>query len=108
MELLVATPPNGMDWTTILITLLTVLGGTGAFNIYKRYMDSRDKDKEANQADGKMFRKNLIARIEELESRERVNSDHILKLTEQNATLRAQVKLLQEQNEMLKNSTVIK
>ena len=83
-----------IDWTSVLITLVTVAGGHGVYNIYKRYRDSKDIKLSYNHSEGKAFRKELLRRIDELEEREHENRQRIEELLQHNANLRAKVAYL--------------
>lgn len=55
--------------TTIVITLLTVAGSTGAWKFYEAKLKQSSQEREDNQKEQNLFRDNLRERISALEAR---------------------------------------
>ncbi len=81
-------PKEVIDWTTIIITVVTALGSSSVYKIYKRHMDSQDSKGQNQHTDGIAFRKTLLRQIEELKSTQKELNDQVLVLTKENAELR--------------------
>ena len=92
---------NGSIWT-VLITAITVLGGTTAFRYYERRAMHREKDEDFIRHDCK----DRIAKLEALLDESAKEKDElrnlILKLTSEVAELRTKVEYLTHENEKLK------
>ena len=91
---------------TVLITLITVLGGGSAWRFYEKRAMRRERDEEFIRHDCK----DRISKLEillEMSSKEKDEMrTTILKLTEQVAALTVKVEYLQkENNELLKTLT---
>ena len=94
---------------TILITAITVLGSSAAWNFYDRKLKinaQQDADREKNNH---MFRDDLRERVAVLEDKlersykERTDlQSEILKMAESLAALRVEVEFLRKENETLK------
>lgn len=95
---------------TIVITLITVLGGAGAWKYYERRLElSRQKEKE-EEAQIHLFRDDLRERVAVLESkledstrREVTLLEEIRKLSETVAAMKVEIEYLRRENAMLKN-----
>ena len=92
---------NSNVWT-VLITAMTVLGGTTAFRYYERRAMHREKDEDFIRHDCKDRISKLEALLEE-SSREKDDLRNlILKLTSEVAELRTKVEFLSNENTKLK------
>lgn len=95
---------------TIIITLITVLGGAGAWKYYERRLDlTRQKEKEEEEQIH-LFRDDLRERVAVLESkleestkREVALLEEIRKLSETVAAMKVEIEYLRRENAMLKN-----
>jgi len=93
-----------MDTTsiyTVIITIVTVLGSTGAFRFYEKKMAIKQKEEDYAKDD---YRE----RIDKLEILLSISSEEkekmraqILKLTEEVSSLRVKVEFLEKENEQL-------
>ena len=101
-----------MDFTQILITVITVAGSTGIWQfISTRYKENREKEKfDHINSDGVQFRDDLKARVRNLESLLAQSADEkdelrnqVLQLTAEVHTLRVKVDFLEKENERLNN-----
>jgi septal ring factor EnvC (AmiA/AmiB activator) len=92
---------SGNIWT-VLVTAMTVLGGTTAFRYYERRAMHREKDEDFIRHDCK----DRIAKLEALLDESAKEKDElrnlILKLTSEVAELRTKVEFLSQENTKLK------
>ena len=92
---------NSNIWT-VLVTAMTVLGGTTAFRYYERRAMHREKDEDFIRHDCK----DRIAKLEALLDESAKEKDElrnlILKLTSEVAELRTKVEFLTHENTKLK------
>jgi len=92
---------NGNIWT-VLITAITVLGGTTAFRYYERRAMHREKDEDFIRHDCKDRISKLEALLEASAKEKDELRNLILKLTSEVAELRTKVEYLTHENEKLK------
>jgi hypothetical protein len=89
---------------TVLMTAVTVLGGTGAWRFYEKRAERKEKDEEFIRHDCK----DRIGKLEVLLENSSKEKDEmratILKLTEQVAALAVKVEYLQKENSDLYKS----
>jgi len=102
-----------MDFTQILITVITVAGSTGIWQfISTRYKENKAKEKfETLNSDGVQYRDDLKSRVRNLESLLAQSSEEkdemreqVLQLTAEVHALRVKVEFLEKENERLKNT----
>ena len=94
---------------TIIITLITVLGGAGAWKYYERRLElARQKEREEEQQ-VHLFRDDLRERVTVLETkleealkREVSLLEEIRKLSETVAALKVEIEYLRRENTLLK------
>lgn len=99
------------NFYTIIITLITVLGGAGAWKYYERRLElARQKEKEEEEQIH-LFRDDLRERVAVLESkleestkREVTLLEEIRKLSETVAAMKVEIEYLRRENAMLKGS----
>ena len=94
---------------TIIITLLTVLTSTAAWKFYEKKLQMKQREKDENARDGKLYRDELRERIVKLEtllgesSKEKDKMrENIILLTAQISKLEVEVDFLRKDNEMLR------
>ena len=100
---------NTSNIYTIIITLITVLGGAGAWKYYERRLEiARQKEKEEEQQ-VHLFRDDLRERVTVLETkleealkREVSLLEEIRKLSETVAALKVEIEYLRRENALLK------
>lgn len=100
---------NTTNIYTIIITLITVLGGAGAWKYYERRLElARQKEKEEEQQ-VHLFRDDLRERVTVLETkleealkREVSLLEEIRKLSETVAALKVEIEYLRRENALLK------
>lgn len=104
---------QAMDYTQILITLITVAGSTTIWKfIETRYKLKVDQEKyEAKNSDGVKYRDDLKNRVRNLEALLAQSSEEkdllreqILALTAEVHALRVKVEFLEKENEVLRKS----
>jgi hypothetical protein len=90
---------------TIIVTAITVLGGSSAFRYYERRAMHREKDEDFIRHDCK----DRIAKLEALLNEAAAEKDEmrnlILKLTAEVAELRTKVEYLNQENNKLRTNT---
>jgi len=87
---------------TVLVTAITVLGGTTAFRYYERRAMHREKDEDFIRHDCKDRIAKLEALLEESSHEKEEMRSLILKLTAEVAELRTKVEFLTNENTKLK------
>jgi hypothetical protein len=87
---------------TVLVTAITVLGGTTAFRYYERRAIHREKDEDFIRHDCKDRITKLEALLEESSREKEEMRSLILKLTAEVAELRIKVEFLTHENTKLK------
>jgi hypothetical protein len=92
---------NSNVWT-VLITAITVLGGTTAFRYYERRAMHRERDDDFIRHDCKDRIAKLEALLEESAKEKDDLRSLILKLTSEVAELRTKVEFLSNENTKLK------
>lgn len=93
---------TGNVWT-VLITAITILGGTTAFRYYERRAVHREKDEDFIRHDCKDRIAKLEALLEDSAHEKEEMRSLILKLTAEVAELRIKVEFLTHENTKLKN-----
>lgn len=93
---------TGNVWT-VLITAITILGGTTAFRYYERRAMHREKDEDFIRHDCKDRIAKLEALLEDSAHEKEEMRSLILKLTAEVAELRIKVEYLTHENTKLKN-----
>lgn len=93
---------TGNVWT-VLITAITILGGTTAFRYYERRAMHREKDEDFIRHDCKDRIAKLEALLEDSAHEKEEMRNLILKLTAEVAELRIKVEFLSHENNKLKN-----
>lgn len=58
-----------LDLTSIIVTALTMLGGTGAWNYYSKKLELKNKSAEAEIQEKNLYRDDLRERVAILEDR---------------------------------------
>lgn len=84
-------------WTA-LVTVITVLGGTGAWRFYEKRADRKEKDEEFIRHDCKERITKLEALLQAASKEKDEMRQTILKLTEQVSALSVKVDYLQNGN----------
>ena len=87
---------------TVLVTAITILGGTTAFRYYERRAMHRERDEDFIRHDCKDRIAKLEALLEESAKEKDEMRELILRLTEQVAELKVKVEYLTNENNKLK------
>ena len=90
---------NNSFWS-VLITLITVLGGTTAFRYYEKRAMHRERDEDFIRHDCKDRISKLEALLTEASDEKDKMRELILRLTEQVAELRIKVEYLTQENSL--------
>ena len=89
---------------SVLITAVTVLGGTGAWRYYERRAEHKEKDEEFIRHDCKDRISKLEALLVESSKEKDALRDMVLALTKEVAALSVKVEYLTKENEKLSKS----
>jgi len=101
-----------MEWTQIIITVITVAGSTGIWKFLEtKYIAMQEEKRlELENSDGMQFRDDLKSRVRNLETLLAGSADQkdqlrnqVLLLTAEVHALRVKVEYLEKENERLKN-----
>lgn len=100
---------NLQDLSSVLVTAITVLGSTAAWNFYEKRMRLKHKEEQEDSRQQYLFRDDLRERVAVLESkleaaykdREELQNE-IRQLAEQTAAMRVEIDFLRKENELLR------
>jgi len=101
-----------MEWTQIIITVITVAGSTGIWKFLEtKYIAMQEEKRlDLENSDGMQFRDDLKSRVRNLETLLAGSADQkdqlrnqVLLLTAEVHALRVKVEYLEKENERLKN-----
>lgn len=92
---------------SVLITAVTVLGGTGAWRYYEKRAMAREKDEDFIRHDCKDRISKLEALLSESSKEKDALRDMVLALTKEVAALSVKVEYLTKENEKLSKSKKI-
>lgn len=97
------------DYTTIVITAVTVLGSTGAWTYYQNRLKLKYDSKKEDKSDQNLFRDDLRERVAVLESRleqERTakekTTEEVIELRTKLTEYKVRLEFLEKENERLK------
>jgi predicted RNase H-like nuclease (RuvC/YqgF family) len=94
--------------TTVLVTALTVLGGTSAWRFYEKRANRKEKDEEFIRHDCRDRISKLEALLEDSAKEKDDLRKLILELTREVAELRVKVEFLTDENEKLEKGLKVK
>jgi regulator of replication initiation timing len=83
---------------SVLITAITILGGSAAWRYYEKRADRKDKEEDFIKHDCKERIGKLEALLEQSSKEKDEMRSQILKLVEEVASLRTEIKYLQQKN----------
>lgn len=96
---------QGIDYNTLGITLVTILGSAGAWQFYSKRMELKSKEKKEEKSEHTLYRDDLRERVAILESKlddeRQVNTDcraEITKLKEDLAQYKVRLEYLEKEN----------
>lgn len=92
------------NFTTIVITLITVLGSTAAWDFYKKKLDMKKKEESEDKEEKNLYRDDLKDRVSKLEQllidsaleKDKLR-DKVIALTAEVATLSTKVEYLEKE-----------
>ena len=92
------------NFTTIVITLITVLGSTAAWDFYKKKLDMKKKEESEDKEEKNLYRDDLKDRVSNLEQllidsaleKDKLR-DKVIALTAEVATLSTKVEYLEKE-----------
>jgi hypothetical protein len=83
---------------SVLITAITILGGSAAFRYYEKRAERKDKEEDFIKHDCKERISKLETLLEQSSKEKDEMRNQILKLVEEVASLRTEIKYLQQRN----------
>jgi hypothetical protein len=97
------------DYTTIVITAVTVLGSTGAWTYYQNRLKLKYDSKKEDKSDQNLFRDDLRERVAVLESRleqersaKEKTTEEVIELRTKLTEYKVRLEFLEKENERLK------
>jgi hypothetical protein len=97
------------DYSTIIITAVTVLGSTGAWTYYQNRLKLKYDSKKEDKTDQNLFRDDLRERVAVLESRleqersaKEKTTEEVIELRTKLTEYKVRLEFLEKENERLK------
>jgi hypothetical protein len=97
------------NYTTIIITAVTVLGSTGAWTYYQNRLKLKYDSKKEDKSDQNLFRDDLRERVAVLESRleqersaKEKTTEEVIELRTKLTEYKVRLEFLEKENERLK------
>ena len=97
------------DYSTIIITAVTVLGSTGAWTYYQNRLKLKYDSKKEDKSDQNLFRDDLRERVAVLESRleqersaKEKTTEEVIELRTKLTEYKVRLEFLEKENERLK------
>ena len=88
---------------SILIAIVGVLGGAGAWQYYAKKLELKHQDNRHQNKDQNLFRDQILSEVDRLKQELQTAQATVISLTGEVSTLRERVKNLEKENERLKN-----
>lgn len=88
--------------TTIIITLVTVLFGGGAWKFYEFLIKKKSQDKKEERSEQTMYRDDLRVRVSKLEEDKQKCQDTLMQISSKLSALETKVEFLEKENTELK------
>lgn len=88
--------------TTIIITLVTVLFGGGAWKFYEFLIKKKSQDKKEERSEQTMYRDDLRVRVSKLEEDKQKCQDTLMQISSKLSSLETKVEFLEKENTELK------
>ncbi len=88
---------------SILIAIVGVLGGAGAWQYYAKKLELKHQDNRHQNKDQNLFRDQILSEVDGLKQELQTAQATVISLTGEVSTLRERVKNLEKENERLKN-----
>ena len=88
--------------TTIIITLVTVLFGGGAWKFYEFLIKKKSQDKKEERSEQTMYRDDLRSRVKKLEEDKEQCQTTLMEISNKLSALETKVEFLEKENTELK------
>ena len=88
--------------TTIIITLVTVLFGGGAWKFYEFLIKKKSQDKKEERSEQTMYRDDLRSRVNKLEEDKEQCQNTLMEISNKLSALETKVEFLEKENTELK------
>ena len=88
--------------TTIIITLVTVLFGGGAWKFYEFLIKKKSQDKKEERNEQTMYRDDLRSRVQKLEEDKEQCQTTLMEISNKLSALETKVEFLEKENTELK------
>lgn len=89
---------------SIIIAIVGVLGGAGAWNFYSKKLELQHKEVQDSKSDQNLFRDQMLAELQRVKEELSTANSTIVSLTAEVSTLRERVKNLESENDRLLRS----
>jgi len=88
--------------TTIIVSLITVLFGGGAWKFYEFIVRKNSTDKKEEKAEQTMYRDDLISRVDKLERDRESCNKALMEINKDMAIVSTKLLFLEQENNVLK------
>jgi len=88
---------------SIVIAIVGVLGGAGAWQYYSKKLELKHQSNKSQFKDSNLFRDQILSEVDRLKEELQSAQATVISLTGEVSTLRERVKNLEKENERLKN-----
>tara|TARA_R100001594_G_scaffold35621_2_gene65059 strand:- start:101 stop:388 length:288 start_codon:yes stop_codon:yes gene_type:complete len=92
----------GDNLTSIIITLITVVFGAGAWRFYVFLIKNRIETRKEKRNERTIFRDDLLARVDKLEKDKEECMSNLMNLNNQVAQLSVKLEFIERENDRLK------
>ena len=92
----------GDNLTTIIISLITVLFGGGAWKFYEFLVKKKSQDKQTEKSEQTMYRDDLKNRVDKLEEDKEECMKSLMDISNKLSSLETKVDFLEKENNELK------
>ena len=93
----------GENLTTIIITTISVLFGSGGWKFYEFLIRSKREKQKEDKSEQTIYRDDLIARVERLEKVNDAKTDELMKVKAKAAALEVKVEFLERELDRIKS-----
>jgi len=88
--------------TTIIVSLITVLFGGGAWKFYEFMVKKKSEDKKEKRTEQTMYRDDLISRVDKLENDRESCNKALMEINKDMAIVSTKLQFLEKENNILK------
>lgn len=85
----------------IILALVGVLGGAGAWNFYSKRLELKHKETDSERREQNLFRDEIFTELKRVKEELAISNEKVLALTGEVSTLRERVKNLEAENDRL-------